>query len=238
MLLYHGTNERWLDSIIKNGLRPRGRSQARNNWKHVAHQSNPRCVYLTDSYAPYFAFIASRGEDPSCAVVEVDTDLLDESSLLPDEDAWEQLGRGRDGIPGNMSRRTVAWRNLIGGQDPVAIRMFTADDGTTGWRLSLRALGTCCHLGRMPPEAITRAVRWPHRPNVRQMLVWDPTITLMNQRIVGDRYRALTRRLMTGSFFVGQPTAESRLDAMRDSEMAILPPIEGYELIELRKERQ
>ena len=109
-LLYHGTNGAWLGSILRSGIEPRGSRPARNNWKHVPHQSNPRCVYLTDSYAPYFAFNAARGKDPLCAVIEVDTDRLDPNNLTFDEDCWEQLGRGRDELPGTMSERTIWYR--------------------------------------------------------------------------------------------------------------------------------
>lgn len=68
--------------------------------------------------------------------------------------------------------------------------------GLTGWQLSLRALGTCAYLGHIYPGSITRAIRWPHAgSNLRLAFVWDPTITIANQRFCSDRYRALTARL-------------------------------------------
>ena len=76
MKLYHGTNGRWLKNILQRGIEPRGARPGRNNWKHVPHQSNPKCVYLTDSYAPYFSFNATKGGDPRCGVIEIDTDRL------------------------------------------------------------------------------------------------------------------------------------------------------------------
>jgi hypothetical protein len=191
--LYHGTNGKWIDSILRNGLEPRGNRTARNNWKSVPHQSNRHCVYLTDSYAPYFAFNAARGKDAMCAVVEIDTDLLNKSSLIYDEDCWEQLGRGRDHVPGNMSERTLFYRNKQG--DPAMHQLYINKQKQTNWELSLMALGTCCHWGKIDPSAITRAIVWPHAPNVQLCFVWDPTITLINQQICGDRYRALTARL-------------------------------------------
>lgn len=191
-LLYHGTNGAWVDHILRRGLEPRGHRQSRNNWKHVPHQSNPRCVYLTNSYAPYFAFNAARGKHPSCAVVEVDTDLLDHDHLLPDEDFLEQAGRQVDQVPGTMSQRTLHYRKLQAGGYGLAAKGTGLE---LGWQDSLRHLGTCAYRGSVPAAALTRAVVWPHLPNAWLVLIWDPTITLINQRICGDRYRALTARL-------------------------------------------
>ena len=94
-------------------------------------------------------------------------------------------------------------------------------------KVSLEALGTCAHRGVILPGAITRAVVWPHRENTRLAFVWDPTITLVNQRICGDRYRALTRKLFAGEFEM--PTPESQ---RRAPEAAPLPPITGWRLID------
>lgn len=218
-LLYHGTNGRWLANILKNGLRPRGQSKTRNNWKHVAHQSNAACVYLTDSYAPYFAFNAARGKDPTCTVVEVDTDLLDPKLLLPDEDALEQAGRGHDNVPGNMSARTLHYRRIL--------HQWVDSDA---WTASLKILGTCAYAGPVPPGAITRAVSWPHSPNAHLMFVWDPTITIMNQRFMGDTYRELTRRLFAAEFTPDSARGELSYDERR----AALPPVEGWQLVDCR----
>ena len=111
MKLYHGTNGAWVGNIKRRGLEPRGLRKTRNNWLRVPHQSNHRCVYLTDSYAPYFAFNATRGRTPACAVVEIDSDRLDEDELFADEDCMEQLGRGKDDVPGDMSERTLWYRD-------------------------------------------------------------------------------------------------------------------------------
>lgn len=193
-LLYHGTNGKWLDNIARCGLEPRGRVQSRNNWKHVAHQSNPNAVYLTDSYAPYFSFNAARGNTPLCAVIEIDSDELDEEALTFDEDCWEQLGRNRDGIPGTMSERTLYWRKRQNNYE--SKHMYTTKDGISeAWLVSLMALGTCSYLGTIPHTALRRAVMWPQQNNAWLSLVWDPSIVIVNQQFCGNRYRALTARL-------------------------------------------
>lgn len=194
MKLFHGTNGDWVKSIIRNGIEPRRRTAARNNWKHVPHQSNPQCVYLTDSYAPYFANNASRGSAPQCAVVEIDTKLLDTNTLRYDEDAWEQLGRHRDHISGTPSERTLWYR---GKQNDRFVRnLFVNAAGDPDWLVSLKSLGTCCHWGTIPEKAITRIISWPNTHSNQMLnLVWDPSITLINQRLCGPRYRALTAKL-------------------------------------------
>ena len=229
MKLYHGTNGAWLNSILTSGLEPRGSKAARNNWKHGS-QSNPKCVYLTDSYAPYIAFNATRGKDASCAVIEIDTDLLDQERLTFDEDAWEQLGRGRDGVVGNIRERTLWYRKRQ--LDPFTKGMFSAASGATGWCLSLDALGTCAYEGTIPSTAITRAVLWPHRPNIHLCMVWDPSITILNQQFCGLRYKVLTRKLFDAEFTdLKSMTAALQMEAMQDVEKSILPAITGYQLI-------
>lgn len=196
MKLYHGTNGGWVQNIVKRGLEPRGTRQARNNWKHVPHQSNPKCVYLTDSYAPYFAFQATRGKNPLCAVVEIDSDRLNHSHLYADEDALEQMTRHSevDMAPAGlgMSDRTLWYR-----AHQFDITGMTMQDGTVedAWRLSLRVLGTCSYHGTILPHAITRIVTWPDKENLGLHFVFDPTITVMNQKICGDMYRALMAKL-------------------------------------------
>jgi len=60
MLLYHGTSEAALKDILKEGIMPRTlKGQRSGNWRHTV-TSNPKAVYLTDTYAAYFALVASE----------------------------------------------------------------------------------------------------------------------------------------------------------------------------------
>jgi hypothetical protein len=225
-MLYHGTNGAWLPNLLRRGIEPRGDRVARDNWRHVAHRSNPRCVYLTDSYAPYFAFNAARGANPTCAVLEVDVDLLDSERMFPDEDFLEQAGRRVDSVPGTMSQRTLHYRRLQFGGHGLAA---TDTKRELGWRDSLRHLGTASHHGTVSPDAIVRTVSWPHAPNAWLALVWDPTITILNQRFCGDRYRALTARLF------GDPVPADLSDWDRRSVESFDPTtIVGLERRDLR----
>jgi hypothetical protein len=237
MLLYHGTDGRKLDNILKVGLRPRGRGKS--NWDHNGIHSNARCVYLTDSYAPYFAFNAASGKVRYCAVVEVDTDRLDEWDLFPDEDFLEQASRGEGAIvPGSMKERTLHYRRRQFDYDLTSQCRMSGGGVSPWWRASLDHLGTCAHRDVIPPEAITRAVRWPMRGNGTLMMVWDPTITMLNQRIMGDRYKALTAKLMAGTFTTVDEmkrqheamTVQERF--VREHEDPPMPVIEGWEVIQ------
>jgi hypothetical protein len=227
MKLYHGTNGGYLGHILKAGIRPRG-PNGRTNWKESV-ESNPRCVYLTDCYAPHFAMNAARGKVPSCAIVEIDTDRLDPGNLYPDEDFLEQIGRDVDGVPGTMAQRTRFYRR----------QQFTYDwpcsmvDGSvsTWWRASLHHLGTCSHRGVIPASAITRAVSWPHEPNIGLGLIWDCSVSLLNREHIGKRYQKLTRKLFEGEFdeIDRTPPCPEQLRAWLDNPK--LPAIEGYRRI-------
>ena len=72
------------------GLRPR-KLTGKSNWKHIV-ESNPSLIYLTTAYAPYYALCAVDGnKGEKIAIVEIETDLLNESNFRPDEDFIEQV---------------------------------------------------------------------------------------------------------------------------------------------------
>lgn len=171
MKLYHGTDARFLQRILKQGLLPRGKRAS--NWPDAT--SHPGCVYLTDAYAPYFCWSAQqRG-----LVVEIETDRLDQRKLLPDEDVIEQTGRGKDGVEGDYLERTAFFKKQL--------HLYTAGQ----WKQSLKAMGTCAYLGKIPVAAITRTVVF----STDYCWQWDAMISLINYRLLGDRYRAQTARL-------------------------------------------
>ena len=69
-------------------------------------------------------------------------------------------------------------------------------DVLVSWKRSLNALGTCGHLGPLPVSAITRMAIWPHKGNnIGMMFVFDPMISIVNQRFCGNKYRYWTAQL-------------------------------------------
>lgn len=183
-MLYHGTSYKHLQDILKHGIKPRGDSSV-GNWDHSCH-SNAQAVYLTNAYALYFAGAALKEDAPTgtpLVVLEVDEALLDSSRLHADEDALEQMGRGRDGLPKSwtMKRRNEYYKKKM------------TDYSHT---LSLQALGNCTYFGTVPCEAIKRVAIVEQQVYSEMMLRgYDPVISIMNYRLLGDRYRDASKWL-------------------------------------------
>jgi len=185
--LYHGTHSGALPSIRAAGLRPR--ATRRGNWSHSV-ESNSRAVYLTDAYPLYFAtHAASDRKDRKPMILEIAVDALNQSRLAPDEDFLEQGSRtlievGPRGV--DMAERT-RW-----------FRRRALSDFSHLWRDSIAHLGTCAYYGTIPPEAITRWAIIPPRHKI--IFMCDPIISLMNYKILGEYYRALTGRIFGHEF--------------------------------------
>lgn len=192
MKLYHGTSEAVGKLALTEGLKTRGALGIKSNWNVESH---PDYVYLTIAYAAYFAATASMDEEDGfigrLAIVEVDTSLLDDDTLHPDEDALEQGTRGESWVveaceaegfnPRSMEERTHWFRNNL-----YSFQHF--------WKNSLEALGNCCHEGDIPPEAVTRVVFFDPKsnPSILSMSM-DPMISVLNYQIMGPQYEALVR---------------------------------------------
>lgn len=177
MKLYHGTSATHTEAILSKGIMPRSYRKGRSQWTHTVHSASDR-VYLTTAYPLYFAANALADTDSYGLVVEVDTDRLSKEHFLPDEDFLEQYHRvmGDDLPPDwNMKKRTIWYRN---------------NAGLYRWRPSVEAMGTCAYLGVIPARAITRYALVPVNHKL-WLIAMDPTITLINYRLMGIRYRNL-----------------------------------------------
>jgi hypothetical protein len=204
--LYQGTSERHLPKILRDGLRPRGQTRV-SNWGHTV-PSHMDTVYLTDSYGIHFAACATRGKE-RMAVLKIDASGLDPTRLVPDEDALEQMGRGRDGVPGDIGRRTVHYRENA--------ELWPFD-------ISLRALGTCGYRGTVEPERIKAAALLTGRAHAALVLAGiDPVICLANYSLIGQRYRNSMRWLF------GDPLEPEHIAPVRWEMM----PREGIEIRKL-----
>jgi len=176
MLLYHGTSAAYLESILKEGLKPRSVTK---NSNYQLHPSREDCVYLTDAYAPYFAAVASD-KHGKWLLVEVDVSIED---LLPDEDFIEQATRGIKGHLHDLSmlERTKYYR------DKLENYAHHAHD-------SLKGLGTVAIKGGVPAASITRVSEFdPESNNYIVMTALDPSISILNYKFMGSKYRALNR---------------------------------------------
>lgn len=215
MKLYHGTSSRYLPSIKENGLKPRKKSKG--NWTGTI-TSNPNAVYLTNAYPLHFAGAACRGQD-SILILEVDTTELNPFLFAPDEDFLEQASRSLD-IKGlkdtDMASRTKWFRKR-------ALTQFQHE-----WQKSIDHLGTCCYYGTIPFESVTRYAVLARKSPPKFMS--DPTITLINYKIMGGFYRNLIRRIFD------DPLDQTDQEGFEFMHMQLSNvPRTGIEVIEVQK---
>ena len=200
MLLYHGTNEKAARAAIREGIRPRGETGHKGNWEHSS-DSRDDCIYLSAVYAPYFAACSTDDGDGRWAVIEINTDRLDDSLLLPDEDYLEQ-GTRKSEIPDEDFYKGL--RQANGVKDPhermlarTAFFRDNLDNYWDRWEDSVDGIGNCCMQGGIPPYAITRVSYFAPDSNPPiYMMALDPTITLMNYAFLKPKYEALTAWFM------------------------------------------
>ena len=180
MKLYHGTSRAALSQILKHGIKPRSES-SKGNWEKAP--SHAHRVYLTNSYALYFAVAAMSDDDKEAIVLEIDTDKLDLDLMLPDEDFISQAlfhnkqNEGKSLVELNASINVLAYQHE--------------------WEKSLKGLGNVAYLGSVPTEAITRYVRVKLSPLLASWSL-EPTISIYNYLFVGENYRALMGWLFGG----------------------------------------
>ncbi|MCK9459512.1 MAG: hypothetical protein M0R80_07730 [Proteobacteria bacterium] len=211
MKLYHGTTSRLLKKILADGIRPRGKRKS--IW--AEYPSRTDMVYLSTAYPLYFAMNAAEDGELSL-ILEIDSDLLDQGLLYPDEDFVAQvyLHQGPPGmelsvVHKHVRRRLKQWRHL--------------------WVQSIEGMGNCCYRGTIPASAITRYCLFDAaaRPAIA-MMAMDPSISIMNYKFCKGKYLSLMAWLFgdqeiieTESF----PTIRGVIDAnpeiskiMRDRE--------------------
>ena len=169
MRLYHGTSSKNLDSILSKGIRPRGRKKG--NWK--GFPSRPDMVYLTNSYAPFFA-IQSCVDGDRGLIVEVE---VDEAGLYPDEDFIAQVIAAQEG------RSIEEVHDEI--RDDLESYKHHAKD-------SLEGLGNCSHKGIVSSVKVSRLclVDFEKRSDLAIMSM-DPSISIMNYKFCGSKYRSV-----------------------------------------------
>ncbi len=183
---YHGTDAEFVDEILDSGLKPR-QSTGRSNWSENDMESIPNHVYLSRLYGIYFGIAAvdSPMEDP-LAVYEIDVSKLSSEDLYPDEDFIEQaIRRGSFGIEpptdynhaASLAERTHIIREHI-------------EEYQDEWMQSFTVFGNISHKGKIPSQAISR-VSVIDAPSEFIMQI-DPTITIENAMLVGDRYEFYT----------------------------------------------
>jgi hypothetical protein len=211
MKLYHGTSARIGRLALEQGLRSRKATKTKGNWEHSS-LSRIDAIYLSVAYAPYFAMMTEH--ENKIAIIEVESDRLAQKLLVPDEDAIEQASRmaktDDDGcsLEWEMKQRTAYYRK----------NLHRYDDGQ--WEDSVKLLGNCAYLSSVPAHKITRVAFL----DVRDHKAWagqclDPTITVLNYRFVGEKYRLLTSAVFGGEI----PPEPEHEKLIRDQMIALNP---------------
>jgi hypothetical protein len=171
MILYHGTSERHLHAIQRNGLLPR-RMTGESNWiGNVA--SKEGFVYLTDAYPVYFAVgpaVAADGPPADLLILKVE---VDENRLYPDEDfiAWAVT----DGIQGVRQEEANPFI------DPRAHKGV--------WRQSLQHNGVVCTPEVSPERILGHRVIGRDEAELIAELGLEPMPTPLNYQFMGSHYR-------------------------------------------------
>jgi hypothetical protein len=191
-MIFHGTDARHLDDVLTHGLRPWNEFKSASNWGAIP--ARPGFVYLSEVYGLYYA--QGAGDETSgMALIEIDDGVLDPSRIFPDEDFiaqlfWEAKALGEE-IPVDLAQiDSVA--ELTQAIDPVLFQ-----DMTVSCRVHF---GNAAYMGTIPPSAIRRHAVVPfNRENqVLHFLSSDPSLSMINTLVVGERYRSLCDFVISG----------------------------------------
>jgi len=168
MKLYHGTSGRHLKSILKTGIKPRGKNKS--TWMVPSH---PDMTYFSVAYPLYYALNAvEKGE--KCLIVEIETRKIRVDLLHPDEDYIAQVIAGQTKQPLSKVHKMVV-ENIQAYQDR--------------WEESLEKIGNCSFYKKVYHSAITRYCLFdPATRPVIKLAASDPTITVANFLFCGKRY--------------------------------------------------
>lgn len=148
-------------------------------------------VYLSLAYAPYYAVSATPNGE-RMALVEVDTQKLEQGRIHPDEDYIEQCLR-----VATKALKQFRLENASLQKRQRFVRRHL-DRWKGLWPGCLEHFGNICYKGQVEPSAITRIVVYSAAENPElTFLSMEPTITIQNYKFCGNQYRTLTK------FFIG-----------------------------------
>jgi len=140
VLIYHGCSDTRRETILANGIEPRG--DRPSMWQGLP--SHPEMVYLTDTYPFFFTNTAGT---TWVVVFEIDTEPLEPERFYPDEDYLVQIADELGIVPqAGQNYNQAAMARIMGFRER--------------WQEGLERLGTCCHHGTVPRAAIRRYCRF------------------------------------------------------------------------------
>ena len=195
MILFHGTFTAYCETILSQGLLPRGQTGL-SNWQGDV-TSKSHLVYLTTAYPVYFACQAAHDlYDLLILKVEVDDD-----ELYPDEDFLAHLAQQKGMFPGHRLSE------INPHVEPLDNKHLAPYSLQHNGIVAVRSV---------PPERIVGTVVIPSRDRQTIMMIGGDSIPIpLNYRIIGPRYcRAMELLFEQGS--------EAACEVMREPWMTSL----------------
>lgn len=180
MFLYHGTSSTALTKILKEGIQPRAVTESKSMWDI---ESAPDRVYLSDTYAQYFAICAAGevSDTDDAVIIKV---KVDENLLLPDEDYMAQVYKRSD----NLFEDTKYYRDfLFNIYNKKEIKNFAEE--------SLAKLGTVAIREIKLSDIISYTII-PEKQHARFILSeCDPSISILNHKFCNFQYKSQLENL-------------------------------------------
>lgn len=173
--MYHGTAAINRESILSDGIRPRGKLPS--NWPD--QPSHPNFVYLTSNQG--FEHGRFHSEDHKVIVFEVALSELNIPELYPDEDFVADFSA-------TILDTSQTYKKLL------PIVRDSIRDYKDAWTDSIRWMGSLAHCGKIPSECITRycIVDFSLRPELAVGLEM-PTSSIWQYNAVQSRSTQNTR---------------------------------------------
>lgn len=184
MIIYHGTNTKNLESILKEGIKPR--LNKKSNWDTGIGRSRKDLVYLTTCYAPYYAYSSCK-KDEKGVILKLDIDET-KVKLYPDEEfLFDCL---RKNINGRETKEVIKEYNRINPKKHNFINVKTGEKAT--WQDSLKYLGTVS-ADFIPREMIIGY--HIDEPKNRYIFNCDPCINQINFMLCSAQYKKFIESL-------------------------------------------
>ncbi|MFW6024986.1 MAG: hypothetical protein ACOCRX_01460 [Candidatus Woesearchaeota archaeon] len=136
MNIYHGTNAKFLSSVLTQGIIPREKTNG--NWDNAISKEGH--TYLTITFPFVFSFNTIKNNNEKQIIIEIDFDRLNKSKLFPDEDfIWHILHLNDDEEEADIEKA----KELV-------------EYNQNLWKESLYNIGNVSYKGTILPNLIKR----------------------------------------------------------------------------------
>lgn len=184
MILYHGTTIKNLKRILREGIKPR--KSKKSNWEGYG-TSRSDLVYLSDCYAPFYAWSACKKTKDKGVIIKLEIDPK-KITLYPDEEfLFNVLGfKEKAKQEGNKEK-------IYQSINPTKYQFLEVNgEAKEGWRASLNYMGVVT-AKFIPKECIVSY--YVEKKKLEFILNCDPSISPLNYQICGQRYRDYLEKL-------------------------------------------